>query len=192
MSDQEVVLDREQRSLLVEIARTSVRVGLETGRMGHADRGDLPSALLRPGATFVTLRRRGALLGCIGTMEAIQPLVDDVVHNAWSAAFADPRLPSVTWADFEELDVKISVLGPLEPLGVAGREQLSLAIEPGVDGLLVTAQGRRGTFLPSVWEQVGSPDEFLELLWRKAGLPPGSWPHDIEIRRYRTLEFGDS
>lgn len=182
-------LSPQERHLLVEIARSSVRAGL-SGERGPLLLDELPAALRDPGATFVTLRRHEELLGCIGTMEPIRELAVDVHHNAAAAAFADPRLPAVTWADYEELTVKISVLGPIEPLDVRSLAELSSTVRPGVDGLLVTAGARRATFLPSVWEQVPAVEAFLRMLWEKAGLVPGTWSSRTTVARYSTVEFG--
>lgn len=185
------VVDVEHRALLVGVAREAVRAGLSGDGSGLPDLRSVPAPLREPGASFVTLRRRGELLGCIGSMEPHRPLVVDVAHNAAAAAFADPRLPAVTWEDYAEMQVKVSVLGPLETLPVRSRAELAAAVEPGVDGLLVTSRRHRGTFLPSVWEQIPDRGEFLDLLWRKAGMRPGDWPADLVVHRYRTDEFGD-
>lgn len=186
----EVGLGEEERRALVELARRVVADGVAGRDPGEVDRTSLPASLATPAATFVTLRRGGRLLGCIGSMEPRRSLADDVAANAWSAAFADPRLPAVTAHDLPELDVKISVLGPLRPLAVSSPAELLAALRPGVDGVLVEGGGRRGTFLPSVWEQLGSVEAFVEHLWHKAGLRPGAWPHDLRVWRYGTVDFG--
>ena len=173
------------------MARGAVRRGLE--RNGTPLSLDSLSPRLRaPAATFVTLRRQHELLGCIGTLEPIRPVATDVDHNAASAAFADPRLPAVTWSDYESLSIKISVLGPIVPLDVPNLTVLERMVRPGIDGLLIRDGHRRGTFLPSVWEQVPDISSFLSLLWEKAGLAPGSWPSELRVSCYQTVEFGDS
>ncbi len=184
-------LDDAERAALVGLAHRVVAHGTAGRDPEPVDLAGLPPALAEPGACFVTLRRRGRLLGCIGSMEPRRPLAEDVAHNAWSAAFADPRLPAVAPDDLPELGVKISVLGPLRPMDVSSRDELAGELRPGIDGVLIEARGHRGTFLPSVWEQVGSVDAFLDHLWRKAGLRTGRWPHDLVVWRYETVEFGD-
>jgi len=109
---------------------------------------------------------------------------------ALAAAFADPRFPGIGVDDFEQMDVEISVLGPLVPLDVGAHRELRDLLRPGVDGLVVAAPGHRATFLPSVWSHVRDVDDFCALLWRKAGLRPGSWPPGLALSRYRVDEFG--
>jgi len=149
------------------------------------------SEILRaPGASFVTLERRGQLRGCIGTVEPVRPLYLDVVRNA-RYAMVDPRLPPVTREDWPELDVKVSVLTPLEPLSVTGRDELIAALRPGVDGLLLTDGFRRATFLPAVWSRLPDPARFVSALLAKGGWPPNGFPENLQVRRYTAVEFHD-
>jgi AmmeMemoRadiSam system protein A len=182
-------LTSDERRRLLEVAEEAVRARLEDR---PAVPLDLPPHLVLPGATFVTLRMPDdRLLGCVGTMVPNRSLVDDVASNAVGSAFADPRLPSLTPAEFEVMEIKISVLGPLEQMAVDTYAELTTMVKPGVDGLLIDAGAHRATFLPSVWEQVDDDvRRFLELLWRKAGLRPTTWPRRMTIWRYDTVEFG--
>ncbi|MEZ5141445.1 MAG: AmmeMemoRadiSam system protein A [Acidimicrobiales bacterium] len=183
-------LDVDDRRALVEIATEAVRARLESRRF-RLDHDDLTPVLAAPGATFVTLRQGEHLLGCIGSMEPISPLAEDTAHNAERAAFADPRMPALTPAQFEVMEVKVSVLSALERLAVQSPAELAATVVPGRDGLLLDSRHHRGTFLPSVWEQVPEVGDFLTMLWRKAGMHPFDWPPDLQVLRYRTLEFGD-
>jgi AmmeMemoRadiSam system protein A len=179
------------RRWLIDLARRTVRSALDDGALQLPEPGSVPPEAAGPGAAFVTLRRDGRLLGCIGSIEPRRPLADDVAAHAYDAAFRDPRLPAVTLDDWEHMDVEVSVLGPLERLAVHDRAGLLAAIRPGTDGVLLTSREGRGTFLPSVWHQVRSPEEFLDLLWRKAGLRAGRWPADLVVERYQVTEFGE-
>ena len=148
-------------------------------------------ALAQAAATFVSLERGEALLGCIGTLRATESLLTNVARNAWNAAFADPRLPSVTPADYAVMTVKVSVLSPLTPIKARSWRDVQRVVRPGVDGLLVEAGGCRATLLPSVWEKLSEADQFLDVLWHKAGLRParlaarhpGPSVHDGRVRR---------
>lgn len=182
----------DEQALLLDAAAAAIADRL-CGRPTSVERAaDLSPTLRREGASFVTLQRDGQLLGCIGTLEARRPLIDDVRHNAVAAAFDDPRLPALTPDDFRAMSIKVSLLSPLEPLPVSSRDELRSAVRPRVDGLLIVAGWRRGTFLPSVWEQLPDPDDFLDALWQKAGLRPGAWPRDLRVWRYTTDELTDA
>lgn len=78
----------------------------------------------------------------------------------------------------------MSVLSRPEPLAATGYLDLLERVRPGVDGLLVESGWHRATLLPSVWEDRTDPVEFVGVLWRKAGMEPGAWPHDIHVQRY--------
>jgi AmmeMemoRadiSam system protein A len=185
-------LDETTRRWLLGLARSTVRLALDGAGLVLPDPSGTPVDAAVPGAAFVTLRRDGDLLGCIGSIEAVRPLAEDVALHAYDAAFRDPRLPPVTDDDWHHMTTEISVLGPLEPVHVDGPDELARVIRPEVDGLLVSSTEGRGTFLPSVWHQVRDADEFLELLWRKAGLRAGRWPQDLVVERYQVDEFDDA
>lgn len=185
-------LTPEVRSWLLDLARTTIRRALEGGGLVLPEPTGVPPVAADPGAAFVTLRREGRLLGCIGSMEAHRSLAEDVAAHAFDAAFRDPRLPAVTEQDWHLMVTEISVLGPLEGLEVTDRTQLVSVLRAHVDGVLLTSREGRGTFLPAVWHQVRDHEEFVELLWRKAGLREGSWPSDLVIERYEVIEFDDA
>ena len=175
---------------LTTLARQAIRRALVTGRPHRSAVSELPVAWREPRAVFVTLHRRGALRGCIGTLEASEPLGIAVARAAFGAAFDDPRFAPVTAAEFAELDVVISVLDPPEPLVANSFAELRAALRHG-DGLVVTAPANRATFLPAVWDDVADADEFLALLWRKAGLAPGAWPAGMVVERYRATVYAE-
>jgi len=150
---------------------------------------DYSPALQQERATFVTLNINSELRGCIGTLEAHEPLVIDVANNARSAAFHDPRFEPLTQAEFERLQIHISILGIPEPMEFNSEQNLIEQLQPGIDGLILSAAGRRGTFLPSVWESLKTSEEFFKHLKLKAGLPPTFWSDDIKVERYTTESF---
>ncbi len=179
------------REALIAIAESAIARALSSGARRLPDVGDLSPRLRQPGATFVTLRRDGMLLGCIGTLEPYQPLGIDVAEHALGAAFDDPRVPPIEVDDFTVMTVEVSVLGALHELRASNHRQVAESLRTGKDGLLIVAPGHRATFLPSVWESVSDVDEFLAMLWRKAGLWPREWPTGIRVFTYEVDEFGD-
>lgn len=189
-----MLTEAEQREAL-DIARRAATEPLWDGPAGAGPRrwlpglDEMPGALRDPGACFVTLRTDGRLQGCIGSLVPHRPLGLDVAANAVAAAFDDPRLPPLTLVDVPTTEVHVSVLGAMTPLAVPDLGALRSGLRPGVDGLVVEAAGRRATFLPSVWDQVADVDEFLDALWRKAGLPPRSWLDGITVQTYAVQEF---
>jgi AmmeMemoRadiSam system protein A len=194
MSSTETPVDYrvEERRMLLAVAAQSIEHGLNQDRPLDPDPHDYPAALQAIRATFVTLTIGGALRGCIGVLEAIRPLVVDVARNAFAAAFEDPRFPPLTRMELPRLEIHISVLSPPEPMHFSSEAELLEQIRPGVDGLILEDRGRRGTFLPSVWEQLQRPAEFFEHLRGKAGLPAGHWSDTLRVSRYTTESFGAS
>jgi len=184
-------LDPEHHRTLLEVAQETIRHRLSTGWQQLPDPERFHPDLRATAATFVTLEDGSHLLGCIGTLEAVRPLVVDVAYEALGAAFADPRMPAVTAGDFERMSIKVSVLSCVEPLAATSYAEVATSVRPGVDGLLLDAPGHRSTLLPSVWPKVADVAEFLSVLWRKAGMRPGHWPSTTTVSRYATVEFGD-
>jgi len=184
-------LDPSARQRLLEIARQSIRQGLEQGHALQLIAEREMSALQAKRASFVTLERQGRLRGCIGHLQAVTALACDVAENAYAAAFRDPRFAPLSAPEFDDLEVHISVLTPSQPLTFSSEAELLAIIEPGIDGLILSEGSRRGTFLPSVWEQLPNREDFLRHLKQKAGLPPDHWSPHIQVARYRTESFGD-
>ena len=177
-------LTDDELQQLVDVARHAVESAVLRGTTYHPDVADFPPDLGEPGATFVTLRRQGRLRGCIGTLADVAPLVVAVADRARAAALADPRFEPVGPTELDDLEVSVSVLSQPAALPVTSHTDLLAALRPGTDGLVVDAGPYRATFLPSVWEELPDPQEFVDALWRKAGLRPRDWPHGIRISRY--------
>lgn len=179
-------LSREHQLQLLEIAKKSIAYGLNSGTPFNIELDRYPSELIVVRASFVTLQKHGQLRGCIGMLEAVRPLVQDVAENAFAAAFKDPRFPKLTAEEFDDLDVHISILSPSEPIIFTSEQDLINQIRPGIDGLILQEGYKRGTFLPSVWESLTKPEQFLQHLKQKAGLPENHWSETIKVSRYTT------
>jgi len=140
-------------------------------------------------ASFVTLRDRGELRGCIGTVDAHRPLGDDVAHNAYAAAYRDSRFEPVAAHERGHLDVEVSVLSARVPLPAASEAALAGQLRAGVDGVVIEFQGRSATFLPQVWDNLPDPVDFLAELRRKAGLPARFWHPELRVSRYTVEKY---
>lgn len=184
-------LEPSQYRALLALARGSIEHGLAQGRPLSVTLSDHPTGLRVNRATFVTLRMGENLRGCIGHLEAVQPLVLDIAENAFAAAFRDPRFRPLTRPELARIAIEISVLTPPQPLPVGSEEELLRALEPRRDGLILEDGAARGTFLPAVWNDLPDPRDFLRHLKRKAGLSPDHWSDDIRIKRYRTRSFSE-
>jgi AmmeMemoRadiSam system protein A len=109
--------------------------------------------------------------------------------NARAAAFDDPRFAPLGVGELDRTRIEVSVLSAPKPVVFADRDDLLAQLRPGVDGLILTAPGGRGTFLPQVWEQLETPELFLAHLVRKAGLPSGYWSDRVRVERYSVTAF---
>lgn len=180
----------EQRLELLALARASIEAALSRGELVPPPEEPLNPGLIRPGASFVTLRVGEDLRGCCGTIEAQRPLHIDVWNNAWASAFADPRFPALTPDEWAGTGIEISVLSEPEACDVGSEQELLEVLRPGTDGVILQAGGRRSTFLPAVWEQLPEPRQFIRHLKLKAGWPADFWSSDMQVWRYTTESFG--
>ena len=182
-------LCEEERILLRRLAYEAVAYGLLHGRHLPVNVARYPPPLREPGASFVTLKLHGELRGCIGSLEAHRPLAEDVAHNAYAAAFADPRFPPLTDHELTEVDFHLSILSPAVPMSFNSEADLLRQLRPGIDGLILEDGIHRGTFLPSVWESLPDAAQFFQQLKRKAGLPTDHWSSTLKVARYTCESF---
>lgn len=173
--------------ILLKVAREAL-LAVAAGSRYHS-----PSVneitLHEPGASFVTLTQQGKLRGCIGSLEAHRPLLQDVIENTQAAATRDPRFPPVCPEEVPGLHIEISVLTPPDEMHFSSQQDLLKQIRPFVDGLVLEEGYRRATFLPLVWEQLPEPEDFLRHLKMKAGLPRDYWSDTLRCYRYQTQVF---
>ena len=175
-------LPQEQR-LLMTLARQSIQYGLEHDRPLPVPE-DLPERLTLKGTSFVTLEIHNQLRGCIGSLKAYRPLIQDVINNAFAAAFQDNRFPPLNISEWPDLNLSISILSPPEPLVVENEAQLLQLLAPYRDGLILQDGHHRSTFLPQVWQQLPDAKQFLQHLKAKAGLPVDYWSPTLTFQRY--------
>lgn len=177
-------MDPSLHPILLATARSVIAAGATSGHRIDPDPEDVPAPLREPRACFVTLEKTGQLRGCIGTLTARRPLIREVAAMAYASAFEDPRFSPVTADEVDALVIAISVLGAPEPLPVSDEADLLAGLRPGDDGLILEDGRHRATFLPSVWEQLPEPADFVRHLKRKAGLPDTYWSESLQFSRY--------
>jgi len=161
-------LSDADKKLLLQMARDSIEAHLLDKPAPALEAA--PPSLCQPRGAFVSLHRRGQLRGCIGYLEAVQPLGETVREMAAAAAFHDPRFRPLGREELADLEVEISVLSPMQP--VSDIDQ----IEVGAHGLYMVQGSCRGLLLPQVateyhWDRL----TFLKQTCSKAGLPPDAW-----------------
>jgi AmmeMemoRadiSam system protein B/AmmeMemoRadiSam system protein A len=178
-------LGTEERERLLSIARESIAQYVTDGTFPEA-RVDEPDLLKKSGA-FVTLELDGELRGCIGHIQAQDPLYSTVQQAAVSAATQDPRFSPLSEGELGRVTIEISVLSPLKR--ITDIEE----IEVGTHGLLISAQGRQGLLLPQVATEEGwNRDEFLQAICRKAGLPQDAWRDGAALYTFTAIVFGEA
>ena len=178
----------ELGAALLRLARAAI--GEQLGKPAPA--GASQARLQEPGATFVTLTQQGQLRGCIGSLEAHRALLHDVRENALAAAFRDPRFSPLAVEEFEFTSVEVSLLTPALPRALRDEADFMAQLRPGVDGIVFQYGRHRSTFLPQVWESLPEPQQFMQQLKRKAGLPPNFWHEEVSIARYEVTKWKET
>ena len=185
-----MALSPEERQMLLELARETIACQAQGDPVPSVDLHAVSENLRDDAACFVTLTQYGQLRGCIGSLEARQPLVLDVRDNALGAAFRDPRFPPVGADELEDLHVEISVLSKPELLDYQGPADLIAKLRPSTDGVVIERGWNRATFLPQVWEKIPDPHEFMEHLCRKAYLPADAYREPgLDVYSYQVEKF---
>ena len=186
-----VIKKNEQGKILLQIARAAICQSLRVASI-PAPMDDHMFWLSRPGATFVTLTQRGELRGCIGSLQACDPLIDDVSNNAVSAALRDPRFMPLGAGELNSLGVEVSLLSELQPLRFASEADALAQLRPDIDGVVFEYGSYRSTFLPQVWESLPQPPQFLAKLKSKARLSEDFWDEGIKLSRYTVSKWREA
>ncbi|HNR97782.1 MAG TPA: AmmeMemoRadiSam system protein B [Planctomycetota bacterium] len=181
---------RESEKKLLALARGVIVRYLDGER--HEDPGAYvdwaalpPEARFKAGA-FVTLKKRGELRGCIGTIMPEEALWEAVVKNAINAAARDRRFAPVAKEEAGEISIEISVLTP--PREVKSPEEFTV----GRHGILMEKAGRRAIFLPQVAPEQGwNREQTLDHLAVKAGLAPEAWREGTRFWVFEAQVFGE-
>lgn len=180
------ILNKIDEALIFDVIHKSIEQGLETGKAFKPDIKGISEKLHKNYAVFVTLKLKGQLRGCIGTTEAHMPLINAAAQYAHAAAFSDPRFKPLTNDEYKNIEISLSILTPAVHFDFDDEQDLINKLRPEVDGLIISKNNARATFLPVVWESLKDPKQFVSELKRKAGIPASESPE--EAWRY-TAEY---
>ncbi len=187
-------LSPDEGRCLVRLARTIIADQLKHP-LPDDERHSVETALqapifARPSGTFVTLKKKGHLRGCIGTLTSSDTLKENVRRNAVNAAFHDPRFPPLEAQELDQIVIEVSVLTPPEPLTYGDGDELIDRLRPGIDGVILRKGAASATFLPQVWKQLPRCQDFLSHLCLKAGLPAQAWREShLDVETYQVQYF---
>lgn len=189
MPEQSETLCAEHQYTLLHIGGQAICLAASEQKPLFIDAKSYAPPLQCIAACFVTLKIRDKLRGCIGTLDAREPLVCATAHNAYAAAINDYRFNPLEIDELPRLHYHISVLSAASPISVANEADLLARLRPDIDGLILRWGAHQATFLPSVWEQLPEPTDFIRQLKLKAGLAADFWANDMEISRYTSQGF---
>jgi AmmeMemoRadiSam system protein A len=184
------VLTDDQKRALLEIARTAIHARVLGSRAAAVTEPDAGAVVAFPRAegAFVTIKHRGQLRGCLGTLQCAGGLLFEVARCAADAASEDPRFPPLSPEELPDVSLEVSVLGPLEPIDPFD----DAAIAIGRHGLVVEQGRHRGLLLPQVATEWGwTVEQFLRQTCVKAGLPPDAWQQGARVYRFDAEVFGE-
>jgi len=181
-------MSTDKGRILIPIARAAI-----SNELGRAMQASEDAEWLKePGACFVTLTQDNNLRGCIGSLEAHRPLLEDVKANAYAAAFRDARFSPLTLGELDYTEIEILLFSPMQPMTFSDESDALKQLRPGIDGVVFEYGRYRSTFLPQVWEQLPESAIFMSHLKHKAGLSVDFWAPDIRLSRYTVRKWKES
>lgn len=184
--------NRILNNIMLLLAWQSIAHGLKTGKPLRVDLSDYPAELSEPGACFVKLRQQQKLRGCVGSIEAIRPLGEDVLENAFAAAFCDRHFTALTDNELRGIRIEILLPSKLEAVDCASQLELTQLLRPKLDGLVIRDGSHHASLLPTAWESVRNPHDFINQLKQQAGLPLTYWSKNTQIFRFTTETISES
>ena len=157
--------------------------------LSHASWSESGGKLCR---TFVTIKKQGRLRGCIGNLLPNGTVWDGVRQNTINAALHDPRFAPLGITELDQVTISISILSRPQPLIYSDKDDLLSKLHVDVDGVIIQKGAAQATFLPQVWAQLPDPEQFLEHLCLKAGLPQTAWHQsDLNVYTYQAQYFNE-
>lgn len=165
----------------VRLVRSVIEHYVKTGGVLQLPETLEPQMRTQKAGVFVSLKERGALRGCIGTIGPMyENVAEEIRRNAIAACSRDPRFTPVMPAELDDLEYSVDVLGPLEWIDSPA------VLDVKRYGVLVTKGSRSGLLLPNL-EGVNTVEQQLDIARQKAGIGPeesGCTLHRFEVIRH--------
>ncbi len=170
-------MTKEEKQYLLEISRRTLEKYFKEKSILVLEEDSLKFPLLKEKrGVFVTLTQNGQLRGCIGNLIADKPVYQAIIENSLASALFDPRFPSLEKEELKDIKIEISVLSELKLLpSFRDINELIKYLEKKKPGLVIKKGANEATFLPQVWEELETAEDFLSQLCLKAGLEPDAW-----------------
>lgn len=180
-----LILNEENKKIAFDTIHKSIMQGLQNGCAYEPEVEKFDAPFRKKLAVFITLKLHGHLRGCIGTTEAHAPLISAIAQYAYAAAFSDPRFKPLTEDEYKNIEINLSILSSPMPINFNDEADLIQQLRPDIDGLIISKNNARATFLPAVWESISKPEVFLHELKKKAGIkssesPEKAWRYTAE------------
>lgn len=178
------------KNKLLELAKESIKKELDLESNFNIEKLiETYPELKKNGACFVTLTINNQLRGCVGSLSSYRPLYEDIILNAKAAAMSDDRFPDLTSQELKITKIEISILSEPEILDYINYDDLKNKLKPLKDGVILNYNESSATYLPQVWEQLKTPEEFLRSLSEKAGVEIDFNKDKPEIKTYSVDSF---
>jgi hypothetical protein len=184
-------MNTAHQKTLLHIARKSIESRLNKTSFEIAPEIKSQPSFAEEKGCFVTLTQEGTLRGCIGNIDPVYPLAEAVQRNAISAAFHDPRFPPMSQNELQQTSIEISVLSVPVEVEYENPRDLIEKVTPHKDGVIFQFGSHTATFLPQVWGELPSHEEFFRHLSFKADLEPYFWKNNpaLQVYTYQVEKF---
>ena len=187
------MFSNQEQYYMIQLARRAIENYFVTNEKLKINRDELLSKNLEKiSSCFVTLHLDGKLRGCIGHTEPDEELYKDIIKNAVSAAFFDPRFLPLTESEYKQTELEISVLSMPQKLEYTDCKDLLSKLRPSIDGIIIKQGDYKSTYLPQVWKELSDGEDFLSSLCKKAGLASNAWQQDLDIFTYQVEVFDEN
>lgn len=181
-------MNDEEKKFVLDLAYKTIELRFNGVSNVENSLSKIPSLLNEIKSCFVTLTIDGDLRGCIGNIEAFEPLYKNIINNAINAAFKDQRFLPLTKDEFKKVKIEVSILSSPTRLVYLNPDDLVSKLSYN-QGVILTKGFRSATFLPQVWDIIPDKIDFLENLCAKAGIHVNAWREGVEIFTYEVLKI---